>query len=67
MVSKNTFAIIGGDLRRYYLAERLRNDKNKVYIYGFEELSSHENFNDENINLDDIIKKSNNIMMKKVK
>lgn len=63
MVSKNTFAIIGGDLRQYYLAESLRNDKNKVYIYGFEELSSHENFNDENINLDDIIKKSNNIIL----
>jgi len=31
-----TFAVIGGDLRSIYLAKFLQNDRNKVYMYGFD-------------------------------
>lgn len=63
MISKNTFAIIGGDLRQYYFAKSLKSDKNTVYIYGFEKSINTKTFCNQNMSLDDIIEKANYVIL----
>lgn len=36
MISNKKFSVIGGDIRQIYLSKKLKEDKNEVFMYGFD-------------------------------
>ncbi len=63
MVSNEKFAVIGGDLRQLYMAKKLKEDGNEIYICGFEKFENLKNLGFENSNLETATTKSKYIIL----
>lgn len=61
MVTKKNFGIIGGDFRQIYLAKKLRDNDNKVFLYGFDKLESHDTLSSFE-NVSDVINNSDYVV-----
>lgn len=62
MISNEKFGIIGGDLRQLYLAKKIQNDGNEVFVCGFDKTDKPSKLNLKTLNLNDLISVSKYII-----